>query len=271
MSKNLYYDDVKVIKRGFSKRLKSFFIFFLVVVTIGGVVLASVYLSRALSVGNITSALVFGGTEINIKKHQMYMVTLGEYDTFDDANKVGLGATVQGASGYVWNINSKYVVIGNIYRSKDDADKVKTNLSSSNYDVQVFTINFPKVKLKFDYENSEVLKIREGINFLDTVYDVFYDYSIKFDKGTLNNFAISSGISSLRGECKVKITAVQAVLSKYKNTELQKIIDALLKVDEILNITMLKTIDNSTTNYSLKNAISEVINIKFDLYQDLQK
>lgn len=271
MSKNLYYDDVKIIKKGLSKRLKSIFILFLVVLTIGGVIMASVYLSRALSVGNIASALVFGGTEINIKKHEMYMVTLGEYNSLEEANNVGLGSTVQGASGYVWTENNKYMVVGNIYKNREDAEKVKTNLSSSKYDVKIFTITFPKIKLKFDYENSEVLKIREGINFLDSTYDTFYDYSIKFDKGQLNNFAISSGLSSLRGECKVKITAVQAVMSKYKNTGLQPLIDSLLRVDEILNVTMLKTIDNSSTNYSLKNAISEIVNIKYDLYNNLQK
>lgn len=269
MSKNLYYEDVKIIKKPFKKRLKSFLIFFVCICVIVGVFLSSVFLSKALSVGNITSALVFGGTDINIKKHSFFIVSLGQYDSYDKAEKVSLGSNVQGASGYIWNMDNKYVVIGNIYKNKSDAESVQKNLKDTNYTVSIIEVEFPKIKLKFDYENKDVLKIREGIEFLDKSYDLLYDYSIKFDKSEINNFAISSGISSFRAECKIKISNIQEVINKYKDNSLSKINNALTKLDQVLNISILKTIENSSTNYSLKNAISQVVHIKYELYSTL--
>lgn len=265
MPKTFFYDDVKIIKKPFINRLKGFGIFFLCVITIAGVVVSSIFLSRALSVGNITTALVYGGTDIKINKHSYFLVTLGSYDDYNEAEKVALGSTIQGASGYIWTYNDKYYVVGNAYKSQDDAESVKKNLSSSKYDVEILEVTFPKLNMSFDLENKDVQKLREAVDFIDVTYDTLYNYSIKFDKGEINNFAISSGISSLRGDCKVQISSVQNLISSKPET-LQKLINCLTKIDEILNSAILKTIDNSATNYSLKNAIVSVIFEKYSFY-----
>ena len=142
---------------------------------------------------------------------------------------------------------------------------MKKNLSSSKYDVEILEVTFPKLNMSFDLENKDVQKLREAVEFIDVTYDTLYNYSIKFDKGEINNFAISSGISSLRGDCKVQISSVQNLISSKPET-LQKLINCLTKIDEILNSAILKTIDNSATNYSLKNAIVSVIFEKYSFY-----
>ena len=55
-----------------------------------------------------------------------------------------------------------------------------------------------------------------------------------------------------------------------KNSDnLQKLINCLTKLDEILNVAILKTIDNSSTNYSLKNSIVSIMYEKYNLYKSL--
>ena len=48
---------------------------------------------------------------------------------------------------------------------------------------------------------------------------------------------------------------------------MQLIQNYLIKLDELLSEAILKTIDNSTTNYMLKNVISKIVRMKYDLYQ----
>lgn len=268
MPKNCYYEDVKIIKRPIKAKLKVIFLSFGMVFLLGFTIFCSVFLSRALTIGNITTAIVYGGKEINIGKHQMYLVSLGKYDNYEDAERVALGSMVQGAGGFVWDLDNFFCVIGNVYETIDDASAVKKNLNSSNYDVETIEITFPKINLVFDsLENKDVSTIKKAIEFVDECYENLYDYSIKFDKGEMNNFAICSGISSMRGDCKVHISAIQSLMSE-KNDDLQQIINCLTKIDEILNISILKTIDNSSTNYSLKNSIISIVYEKFSLYKN---
>lgn len=270
MPKIFYYDDVKIIKRPFKAKFKQLLIFFACVIVVAGTIFTSIFLSKALTVGNITTALVYGGQELKINKHQMYLVTLGNYSTYDEAEKVALGSTVQGASGFVWDIDNKYYVVGNAYSNIDDANIVKSNLQTSKYSIEVIELIFPKLNINFaDFENKEVSKIKKAFEFIDNVYKSLYDYSIKFDKGEINNFAVCSNISSIRGECKVQISSIQSLLVDKKSDSLQKLINSLTKIDEILNISILKTIDNSSTNYSLKNAIVSVSCEKYNLYNSL--
>ena len=131
MPKTSYYDDVKIIKKSFKSRLKSLLIFSLVIITIMGCFGMAIFLSEALTVGNLGALVVYGDTKLKIDKSSMYAVTLGKYVNKEEAVKVALGASVQGASGYVWEDN-EYYVIGNIYSSNEDALKVVENLKESN-------------------------------------------------------------------------------------------------------------------------------------------
>lgn len=267
MPKNLFYEDVKVLKKPFKRRLKTIFAFFLFALMFGGVLFCSVYLSKALSVGNISQAIVFGGSDISIKDHSYYMVALGRYDDLNEAQEVALGSTLRGASGFVWKDNNSYLVVGNIYSSLQDAENVKKNIGNELYKTEIFEIKFPKIKFNFeDLENSDVKKIRIGLENIDKIYQTLYDYSIKFDSKDMNNFAVCNGISMLRGELKSNIINIQSIQKNSFSSQLQEIINSLTKIDELLDSALLIIIDNSATNYTLKNSIACVVENKYNLY-----
>lgn len=263
-----YYDDVKVIKKPIRKRLKQILIFLLVVLTIVGCFVSATYLSSALTVGNLGAFVVYGDTALKINKSSLYAVTMGEYSDKSEAEKVALGASIQGASGYIWEDNN-YFVIGNIYSANEDALKVVENLKTSSYNVAVKEINFPKVTLDFSmYENSDMGIVKKAINAFDETYELLYESSIKLDKSEITNLAVSSGLSEMRGEIKALIVSVQNLINK-SDSDLSLVQSALIKTDELLDQTIIKTIDSGSANYSLKYAISSVIRFKYDLFQEL--
>lgn len=267
MPKIIYREDVKIIKKSFKQKFKTFAIFLSIVLVGYGCFCIASYLSAALTVGNLGSLIVYGDTKLKLDKSIMYAVMLGSYSDKDEASKVALGATIQGASGYVWE-DGDYYVVGNIYTSKDDAVKVVENLKESKYKVSIKEINFPKLIFDFDmYSNSDMGVVKKAISTFDDIYDFLYNYSIKFDKGEVTNLAVSSALSEVRGELKALIVKVQKLINQHDSV-LTNVQSALIKCDELLDQTIIKTIDNSSTNYSLKYSIASVVRIKFQLYNE---
>ena len=268
MSKPVYYSDVKILRKPLKERIKNIFKFFLFFLIVACCFLSATYLSSALTVGNLGAFIVYGDTKITINEKKYYAVILGEYDNKDEAERIAIASTIQGASGYVWQ-DAKYWVVGNIYLDNTDAEKVVENLSGSNYNVGVREIKIPKATLNFDmYENADMDAIHKSINIFDEIYALLYSASVKFDKKEINNLAISSEISSMRGEVKSLIVATQNLINK-SSSHLMEIQTALIKLDELLDQTIIRTIDNSATSYSLKNSIASVVRIKWDLFAEI--
>ncbi len=267
MPKTYFYDDVKIIKKPFKSKFRAFLIFFGIVIILSASVVSGVYLSRVLMVGNISSVMVYGGSSISRNEKVYYAVTLGQYDSIDEATSVGLGANVQGASGYVWN-SGKYYVIGNIYNTRENAESVVANLQDTRYDVSILEIKLKKLKLSFaDMENKQVKIIRDAIALYDEVYENLYDYSIKFDSKVYNNLAVCSYIANLRGRVKSSISAMQGLTSS--DDRILCITGGLISIDSILDQLILQTIENRGTNYQLKYGISDVVHIQYETYNKL--
>ena len=269
MSQATYYSDIKILKKPLKIKIKNFFKFFLIMVVVVGCFLSAKYLSRALTVGNLGALIVYGDTKIKTDENVFYAVTLGEYVDKLEAERVALGSTVQGAGGYVWEKDDRYYVVGNVYVNYADAQKVLENLSNTKYAVSIMEITFGAINIDFSmYENSDMDIINKAINVFDSVYTQLYDYSIRYDKKEITHLAISSGVSEMRGNIKSIIVDVQNLINK-SQSDLTKIQNALIKLDELLDQTIIKTIDNSSTSYSIKYSLISVVRIKYELFSVL--
>lgn len=268
MPKETYYEDIKILKKPIKQRIKSWLVFFGVVVVGVGCFVIARYLSSALTVGNLGSYIVFGDTKLKYAKSSLYAVTMGEYEDKSECEKVALGSSVQGAGGFVWE-DGKYYVVGNVYSGREDAERVLENLKETQYKTAIKQIDFPAISLDFDmYVNDNMDCIKGALGFFDEMYKVLYDYSIRFDKGEVTNLAVSSGLSECRGKLKSTIVQMQNLLSK-SDSKLSTVQSALIMLDELLDQTIIKTIDNSATNHSLKYSIVSVVRIKYDLFKAL--
>lgn len=270
MSRDFYYDDIKIIKKPLKQRVKSSLKIFLIFLFLVGIIVSSLYISKALTDSNLSSVFVYGGRDIKIDSREMYAITLGKYSTREEADRVALGATIQGAGGYVWQNKDDYYVLGNIYNNNDSALLVKGNLKDTNYSVDILKISMPKIKLNFDeMENKSVAGVRDSINYFYECYDKLYNYCILFDKSEMNNLAISSYISQMRGEVKVCISEMQGLINTTDYSNLQVVQSGLIKLDELLDQAIIKTIDNSSTSSYLKYAICLCVNIEYSMRQNL--
>lgn len=269
MTNFFYYDDVKMIKKPFKKRIKAILKFFIFCGILIVIVFSSLFLSKTLAVGNISNVLVYGGTDIKIDKRDMYAISMGKYLVRSEAEGVALGLTIQGGGGYIWGNGDEYLVLGSVYDSSDSANSVLSNLSSSNYSISVFKITMPKVALSFEEkENKAVSIIKDAIEHFEDVYSNLYDYSIMFDKSEINNLAISSYLSQMRGQTKVYISSVQSLIS-VGDDSLQEIQNGLIKLDELLDQAIIKTIDNSSTSSYLKYAMCSIVDIEYTMRTNL--
>ena len=269
MTQNFYYEDVKLIKKPFKKRIKKYLIFLIIFVLMGGIVFSAFWISNTLAVSNISTILVYGGKDIKLNSREVFAVSLGSYDTQEEADKVAIGSTIQGGAGYVWKDNEMYYVLGSIYSTYELAEKVINNLQGTKYNLSILKINLNKVNITFDeYDNKQVDSIATAINGFKGVYDKVYNYSISYDKGEMNNLAISTYLSTIRGEIKGYISTMQSILSM-PNAKVQEVQKALIKLDELLDQAIIKTIDNSSTASYLKYSICSVVAIEYDLRQKL--
>lgn len=269
MTNFFYYDDVKIIKKPLKKRLKRILIFLIFCVFCVGIVCMSYFLSNALAVGNISNVLVYGGKNIEIKKRDMYAISMGEYSERSKAEGVALGLTIQGGGGYIWEQEGKCYVLGFMYSDSASASTVAENLASSKYQISVLKITMPKVTLNFDdKENKSVNTIRDAIEFFEKTYLKIYDYAIMFDKSEINNLAISSYLSELRGQAKVYISSIQSLIS-VGDDSLQEIQNGLIKLDELLDQAIIKTIDNSSTSSYLKYTLCSITQIEYNVREKL--
>lgn len=270
MSSKNYYEDVKIIKKPLKVRIKSFFIIILFFLIFGGIFVSARALSGVLTVSQVGNTIVYGDGVLKIDERKLYAVTMGEYDDENNAEKVALGANIQGAGGYIWLEKGRYYVFGSVYKTMEEAESVQTNLKSSSYKVSIREITLNKAKVSFaNVEKKDIAKIKKAVDFLTRCYEKIYDYSVKFDKKKLNNLAVSSYISNLRSECKGHMTEVQLLLTNNPDAKLDAIIKALISIDELLDQTILKAIKDSGTGYSLRYAICRIVNVEFDLRKSL--
>lgn len=270
MPNNVYYDDIKVMKKPLKQRIKSIIIFLTIVCVGVGCWAVAYWLSSALTVGNLGAFVVFGDTKIKINSRSYYAITLGEYEDKMKAEQVALGSNIQGAGGFVWEDGEKFWVIGNVYSTQSDAEKVMENLKDSKYSVAIKVISMSKLNINMEmYNNEDMDIINNAFEIFDIIFDKLYDFSVRFDKGEITNLAVSSGLSELKGKVKGIIIDVQNLISKGDGV-LSKVQTSLVKSDELLDQTIIKTIDNSGTNYSLKYSTTSVIRIKYELFEQLK-
>lgn len=268
MPKVRYYEDVKIIKKPFKKRFLRFVGFFCIVVVFSLCIVVSDRFSNVLTVSNGFSNIIYGDNFIKRQEKKYHAVILGEYDDLEECKNVAISSTIRGASGYVWQ-GDKYWAIGSIYFSLEDANAVLKNLSDSEYKATIKEITIKKINIKLDnYENKVVRRIENALDYFDNLIKKVYEYSIDFDKGVINNLAVSTYLSDLRGDCKVLISEMQSYLAT-PNESLQKIQNSLIMTDQLLNEVILKTIDNAATGYTLKNTIAQIIRTQYDLHLNL--
>lgn len=270
MSKNiLKYQDTKFVKTK-KKKKKRFWAFVFCVLMLVGVIMFSNVLADAIKVGNFS--FLFSKTNIKSNQHSYYAVAMGEYDSESEAQAVASGVSIMGAGGYVWYDNQKYYVIGNVYKTKEESEIVLKNITGTNYNTFIKEMVFKKIDYNAETLTKEQRKVvKDGILFLNQIYEKCYNYAIKFDKGEIVSTVISSELNTLNGEVKVLASKLDAINSVAVTNQTLLLKNAMINVGNELENAVLKVINGSSVNKDLKYLTTSVAVIKYNFYNEIYK
>ena len=134
----------------------------------------------------------------NIKQEEkiLYAVSLGSYATKSEAEEIARNSNVAGAGGYVYAKDQVFYVLGNIYATIEDAEKVIDGMSNAPYQTSILSITIPKVK---QYDQSATIEdiaiIKETLDFMEEIYQTkLTDNTLNFDGIDMNIINVSCNL-----------------------------------------------------------------------------
>ena len=171
----------------------------------------------------------------------------------------------------MWEVNNKFLVVGNVYKTKSDAEAVLKNISGNNYNVSVMEIKYNKLTIKSDkLEDEQEAELLNAVKFLDDLYNSVYDYSIKFDKSEIVATVVSSELNTIKGELKVWASKLDAINSYAVTNQGLAIKNTFVTLIEELDACVLKVINGTSVNKDLKYLVTSVAVEKYNLYNNLK-
>ena len=152
------------------------------------VVLFSIFVFVAFNIADIFSSLImnkgsiFYNNKYYISAKTYYAVSLGGYQSLDEAKLNASQVALKGGAGYIHQSGDYYVILS-LYKSRIDADSVVEKLKSNDaVNAIIVNVNIPQLTVNFS--NNEALLEDMCKEFLDC-YEFLYDLSIKFDSAII--------------------------------------------------------------------------------------
>lgn len=268
MSKKVGYAETKLVKSK-AKHKNRFVTLLVCVLSVSFVILISGMLSGVLTVGNFSG--LFGGKVNSIIAHSYYMVSMGKYNSKSEAETVASGAAVMGAGAYVWGLDGEFFVVGNIYKTLEEANLVLNNIGGTgNYNVEVKELKFKKVSVEVkDYSTEQIKTILDAIKNLNTIYEKCYDYSLKVDKAEVNTTLVSSELNSIKSDAKIVAAKLDAINSCAVSEVTINVKNAYISVIDALDNAILKVISGNSVNSDLRYLVAKIVVAKYNLYQNI--
>lgn len=263
MPKIDYPNDIKIIKRK-----NKFYIFARVFLVLIMLSVVSILLVQNTNLKNLPvfSFMFSGERENTIEEYTVYAVILGRYNNLDDAQTVATASSLSGASGFVWTLENEYVVIANIYKSSEQAQSVKENLSSSPYSVEILAFIFDKIEIKIDTLDDEQKKlICEILKHLESLFGELSTNVIQVEKGEISNIACASFVNAYKSEVTVYISKLDYLLAKSNNTTIMQVKSALLIVSGQLENMVNKSLSDKDIKYEFANYTYTIYNLNKEL------
>ena len=215
--------------------------------------------SGALTTGNFRFGM-FKGSDIDIAEQSLYAICMGESEDKFRAYTIADGISVLGGGGYVWYEDNKYKVMANIYENIDDANKVLSNISNTNYDTKVVELRLNKVQINVDGISKEDLSILNGgIDRIYLLYKDLYDLSNNIDTKDMTYIQASSMVNGYKSEFKIMHNKIMEVLAKYSPSKLQNILDTYVHIIDTLDNLVYKLLENNQSGFVIKNAEIDVV------------
>ncbi len=266
MPKNRYKEVKLIKKQGKTRKFFKIMSYMFVVLGLGFLfseVIGSVFYG--------TSTMVFTSSDsITFKRDSLYALSLGEYATLAEAEEVANVAGSWGAGAYIANLENKYQVIGCVYSSNEDGEKVKQNLQTTNYNAKTIELKFNKIKFSISdiaKDNKEIIK--NNFDIFNKTYKSLYDITMKVDKGEVTHIVASGQVNTLKSDVRVNRLKLANLANEYNNEVLIKLNDALIKLEEGLDVCVNQLLSNTYINQAVKYCLCNCVFLQHNLLNNL--
>jgi hypothetical protein len=154
----------------------------------------------------ITVGSFSGGSGGKISPYSIFAVTLYQGTVKSSALEHSVTIKKTNGAGYVWEDDGTFYVIASAYKEENDANKVKENLTNSNYNVEVLKISIDEIAISKNYTNEELNSLLSAGNLFKETFKSLYDISISLDTEIISET-----------QCRLEISNLQSEVGKIKN------------------------------------------------------
>ena len=193
----------------------------------------------------------------NIKQEEkiLYAVSLGSYATKSEAEEIARNSNVAGAGGYVYAKDQVFYVLGNIYATIEDAEKVIDSMSNAPYQTSILSITIPKVK---QYDQSatteDIAIIKETLDFMEEIYQTLYQVNIMLDTKQMTYIQGSTEVQKLVSKSNVLREKLNIQIENHLCSTTIILKTRLLEIQDNLEDVVQKLLGNIGTIYVVKYA-----------------
>lgn len=153
---------------------------------------------------------------IIIEPFNYYLLQSGAYETQKNAEIDAVKLKSRGGAGYIMKGTSYYHVFLSGYSKKADAERVQTQLKSSqNIDTSVYTLSAPGARIKLTATRSQADAAQEALDILSQSSLRLEQIYIKLDKGEATKEESKAALRTLSQEMK----SIYSKLTKAAGTQ----------------------------------------------------
>lgn len=124
--------------------------------------------------------------EIAFPDAGIYLVSLNGGQSMENARLTSARFMQRGAAGYLYEMDGKWFSVGNMYFSKDEAEKIASHLAENHLSASVIPLKQTGVTLRVTAEASAL----DALSFIISAFSDFetslLDYSERIDAGVLS-------------------------------------------------------------------------------------
>ncbi|MDD4815909.1 MAG: hypothetical protein PHQ62_02065 [Clostridia bacterium] len=132
--------------------------------------------------------------------YSIFAISMFDSTIKSSANEYANNITKIGGAGYVWQKDSKYYVLASAYLEENDANLVKTNLESKDYQPSITKIDIGEITINNTYVSTENTAIFNALNIYKVAYSTLYDISVALDTSVSSETDARLQISDLVSE-----------------------------------------------------------------------
>lgn len=238
-----FHEDITIIKKHrFSRVLRNIFIVVLCVCCVVGA-------------GFVSGVIKVNGGIKSQKFTNYYFLSMANFDTESDATQFANKLLKVNGAGFVYQMDSKYHVIGATYLNQKDAKSVADNMNGTEYDINIITISVPNIVVPNEYKNNT--SVNRAIDEIKNSINKLYEYCVNLDKSTMSNIQVASLIN----ERLASIRACAVELDSVDNSEfINKLKQVLTTTDTIMEAGMIKILQGNFSLGECKYTLCAVIN-----------